>query len=133
MTCIPVAVEKWRRAVAGGGRLLAVVGTALSLAGCYTNDQIARPAAFDYRLRHPIVIAEGPHTIELLIGAKRGGLNGDQRADVLAFATSWRREGTGGIVIDLPSGTRNEAAAAGALDEVRSILLAAGVPPDAVG
>ena len=53
----------------------------------------------------------------------RGGLNGDQRADVLAFANSWRREATGGIVIDLPSGTRNEVAAANAVHEVRSILV----------
>jgi pilus assembly protein CpaD len=105
----------------------------MTLAGCYTNDQFVTPATNDYRLRHPIAIAEGPHTIELFIGENRGGLNADQRADVLAFANTWRRESTGGIVIDLPSGTRNEIAAASAAREARSILAAAGVPPSVIG
>jgi pilus assembly protein CpaD len=94
---------------------------------------VATPAAFDYRLRHPIAIKEGPRTVTLFIGSHRGGLNRDQRADVLAFAHEWRREATGGVVIDVPSGTRNEVAAASAVQEVRSILSAAGVPRHAVG
>jgi pilus assembly protein CpaD len=102
------------------------------LAGCFTSEPPPSPAASDYRLRHPIAIKEGPRTIQLFIGASRGGLNGEQRADVLAFAGSWRREATGGVVIELPSGTRNEVAAANALHEVRAILSAAGVPPNAV-
>lgn len=114
-------------------RVLAIVGCAAMLAGCYTSQQVATPAAFDYRLRHPIAIKEGPRTLELFIGSNRGGLTGEQRADVLAFANRWRREATGGIVIDLPSGTRNEIAAANAVHEVRAILSAAGVPPNAVG
>src|SRR5229473_747221 len=125
------ADERRRSAVAV--RLLAIVGCAAMLAGCYTTTQVASPAAFDYRLRHPIAIKEGPHSLELFIGSNRGGLTGEQRADVLAFANRWRREATGGILIDLPSGTRNELAAANALHEVRAILSAAGVPPSAVG
>jgi pilus assembly protein CpaD len=121
-----------RRRIGMAGRLLVLIGCATMLAGCYTNEMIATPAAFDYRLRHPIAIKEGPRTIELFIGPNRGGLNGDQRADVVAFANNWRREATGGIRIDLPSGTRNELAAANAVHEVRSILSAAGVPPRAV-
>jgi pilus assembly protein CpaD len=113
-------------------RLLTVVGCAALLAGCYTNDRIIGPAAFDYRLRHPIAITEGPRTMQIFIGANRGGLTGDQRSDVLAYAQSWRSEATGGIVIDLPSGTRNEVAAANAVHEVRAILTAAGVPPRSV-
>ena len=74
----------------------------------------------------------GARTVELFIGNNRGGLNGDQRADVVALATTWRQRATGGIVIELPSGTRNEIAAANALHEVRSILAAAGVPPHAM-
>jgi pilus assembly protein CpaD len=93
---------------------------------------VANPAAFDYRLRHPIAIKEGPRTTELLIGTNRGGLTGEQRADVLAFANRWRREATGGVIIELPAGTRNEIAAANAVHEVRAILSAAGVPPQSV-
>jgi pilus assembly protein CpaD len=124
--------EKRRGVGASAVRLLAAVGCATMLAGCYTNQEVAGPAASDYRLRHPIAIKEGPRTVELFIGTSRGGLNGEQRADVLAFANRWRREATGGVVIDLPSGTRNEVAAANAVHEVRAILSAAGVPPEAV-
>ncbi len=121
-----------RRVGALAARLLALVGGAGMLAGCFTTTQVASPAAFDYRLRHPIAIKEGARTVELLVGSNRGGLTGEQRADVLALAGTWRREATGGIVIELPSGTKNEIAAANALHEVRSILSAAGVPPHGI-
>jgi pilus assembly protein CpaD len=116
-----------------GVRILSIMAVAWLLAGCVTNDPVATPAAFDYRLRHPIALNEGPHTVELFIGARRGGLTGEQRADVLAFASRWRREATGGVVIDLPTGTPNEIAAANAVHEVQSILAAGGVPPEAIG
>ena len=51
---------------------------------------------------------------------------------MLSFAHAWRREGAGGVLIDVPAGTPNERGAVAALQEVRSILASAGVPPDAV-
>jgi pilus assembly protein CpaD len=112
--------------------LLTVLGCAGMLAACTTTNEVTGSLPDDYKLRHPIVIKEGVRTVELFIGAKRGSLNETQRAQVLAFAHQWRKEATGGILIDLPAGTSNEAAAAGALPEVRSILAATGVPPDAI-
>jgi pilus assembly protein CpaD len=136
MPSIQLPVEKRRgvkRSLGAAARLLAIAGGAATLAGCFLPDNLANtPAAFDYRLRHPIAIKEGPRTLDLFIGSQRGGLNGDQRAEVLAFANRWRREATGGVIIDVPTGTRNEVAAASAMQEVRAVLIAAGVPPDAV-
>src|ERR1700730_18395295 len=125
-------VEKPRHCGIAVARVLRVCVCAATLAGCYGVREPVTPADFDYRLRHNIAIKEGPRTVELFIGSSRGGLNGEQRVDVLAFANAWRREATGGILIDLPSRTRNAPAAAGALHEVRSVLLAAGVPPSAI-
>jgi pilus assembly protein CpaD len=113
-----------------------VLGTAAAvLAGCYSYtaqevllDQIPN----DYRQRHPIVLKEAPRSVDLFIGNRRGSLNAEQRAQVLSFAQAWRRESTGGVMIDVPSGTPNERSAVAALQEVRSILSSAGVPPDAV-
>ena len=51
---------------------------------------------------------------------------------MLAFAQSWRREATGGVVVDLPVGGSNERAAADALREIQSIIVASGVPPQGV-
>jgi pilus assembly protein CpaD len=114
--------------------LLAMLTGATMLAGCVTAKQevIVGEIPTDYRQRHPIVVKEQPRTVELFIGSQRGALTGAQRSDVLAFAQQWRHEASGGILIDLPSGTPNEFAAADAVREVRSILAAAGVPPDGV-
>jgi pilus assembly protein CpaD len=130
MSSIFVAVL--RRRAAGALRLAAAAGCAAMVAGCNTDQTVTGTVPSDYRQRHPIVIKEGPRTVELFIGNKRGTLTGEQRADVLAFAQEWRREATGGILVDLPSGSSNQIAAAQALTEVRSILAAAGVPPEAV-
>jgi pilus assembly protein CpaD len=59
-------------------------------------------------------------------------LTPSQRADVLAFAQSWRREATGGIIIDVPHGGPTDRAAADSMREVHSILAASGVPGRAV-
>lgn len=115
-------------------RLVLLAGCALLVSGCFarskTDVTLAAPA--DYRQRHPIVVRERDRTVELLIGAQRGALTPMQRAEVLAFAQSWKREATGGIVIEIPSETPNAAAAGGATREVRAILAAANVPPQAV-
>jgi pilus assembly protein CpaD len=105
---------------------------ALALAGCQHNPMttgISDPAPADYRQRHPITVTEGERTLELFVGRSRGGLNPTQRADIGAFAQSWKRESTGGIIIDVPSGTPNAYAASDAVNEVRALLSAAGVPP----
>jgi pilus assembly protein CpaD len=114
-------------------RWLAAASCAAMLAGCVTtSDRPANPSyPMDNRQRHPIAIREGVHTVELFVG-RRGELTLDQRADVLAFAHTWRREAAGGVVIEQPIGTSNEAAAAGALQEVRAMLVNMGVPPQGI-
>src|SRR5262245_21249827 len=119
--------------VAAALRMLVLgAGTAV-LAGCYTaHEALLDSIPTDYRQRHPIVLKEAPRTVELFIGNRRGTLTPAQRAEVLAFAQNWRREGTGGVLIDVPHRTPNERSAIAALQEVRSILAAVGVPPEAV-
>jgi pilus assembly protein CpaD len=50
----------------------------------------------------------------------------------MGLVQSWRREATGGIIIDVPAGTTNESSASAAYREIRSLMAAAGVPPYAV-
>jgi pilus assembly protein CpaD len=120
------------------GRRRWTVGAALlaataALGACtHTNDETVASIPNDYRLRHPIVIQEADHTIEVLVGTRRGGLTASQRADVAAFAQSWLHEGTGGIAIDMPTATSNAYAANQTLHEIEAMLSAAGVPPHGV-
>src|SRR5262245_32006424 len=131
MTHIQCSLAK--RSVRAALGLAALAVAAGFLAGCASTQQVATASVpTDYRNRHPITLREGPRTVELFIGSKRGTLSPAQRAEVLAFAGEWRREATGGILIDLPSETTNAVAAANALHEVRSLLSGAGVQAQAV-
>lgn len=112
-------------------RLVVVGSIAALLSGCYVPKQtVSIPN--DYRKRHPITLKEGERTVQIFIGNSRSGLNASQRADVLSFAQEWRKESTGGVIIDLPSGTANEMATSGTIPEIRSILAASGIPPHAI-
>lgn len=102
----------------------------LALGACTTTGQDALTASVpdDYRLRHPIAIEEANHSMVVFIGQGRGGLSASQRADVIGLARTWRREATGAIVADVPVDTPNARAAASAFRDIRSILVAGGVP-----
>jgi len=131
MISTPAMVAGWRGAQAL--RLALIATCAVALAACTnTTREVTGSVGSDVRQRHPIVLKEGPQTVELFIGDKRGTLSGSQRAEVLAFAHEWRREATGGILIDVPAGSSNAGAAASAAREARSILQTAGVPPHAI-
>lgn len=108
---------------------------AATLGACQTSRETTAsvpPPSNDYRQRHPIAVVEKDQTVLLFVGRGRGGLTPAQRADVLAFVQAWKREASGGIIIDMPVRTPNERAAADTLPEIQSILVGAGVPPNGV-
>src|ERR1700674_3326895 len=123
-----------RRSAAAALRAALVVGYGLLVCGCQTDQKItaAPDVPTDYRMRHPITITEAGRTLQLFIGANRSALTGQQRAELLAFAQTWKSEATGGVLIDLPTGSVNEHSAADALHEIQSILAASGVPPNSM-
>jgi len=131
MTANLSPIASWRR-LETFARTLAAFGVALMVAGCYTPTGTTASIPNDYRKRHPIALKEGERIVEILVGTNRGGLTASQRADILAFARAWKREATGGIIVDLPVGASNEIAASDATREIRAILTAAGVPPHGV-
>ena len=115
-------------------RLLTAAGLAVMLAGCYETTKVVeeRKYPFDYRDRHPVTLGEGNRSVDVFVGRNRGGLSPSQRADVLSFAQTWRRDATSGFVIDVPRGTPADRAAADSLREINSILAASGVPRRAI-
>jgi pilus assembly protein CpaD len=101
------------------------------LGACTHTDEAVTTvsAPGDYRLRHPIAIQEADRSVVIFVGHARGGLSASQRADVMGLAQTWLHEGTGAISADVPVDTPNARAAADSLREIRSLLVAAGVPP----
>src|SRR5262249_9844487 len=111
----------------------AAILAAAALAGCTTYHAVTvDDYPEDVRIRHPISVREGFGKLELFVGVNRGALTPAQQADVLAFAHTWRRESSGGVLIDIPAGTPNAHAAHEAAQEVRAILTAAGVSPSVI-
>jgi pilus assembly protein CpaD len=110
--------------------VLSIAAVAAALAGCVTEKEAYTPT--DYRSRHAIAIKESNRTVDVFVGSSRGPLTPTQRAEVAGFAHVWKREATGGIVVDAPAGTPNEGAAAQSIREIRSIFTAVGVPPHVV-
>ncbi|TWA93590.1 CpaD family pilus assembly protein [Bradyrhizobium stylosanthis] len=115
-----------KRATGFGG---ALVGIALALGGCQHDEIATASIPDDYKQRHPIAIEEQNRSIVVFVGHARGGLTAAQRADVMGVASTWLREGTGAIHIDVPAGTPNARPAAESMREIQAMLSAAGVPP----
>lgn len=131
MTGLLTAIVKCRGSTAL--RVLALAGLATSLAGCYQTQRVTEAQyPDDYRQRHPITLKEREHTVEVFVGRNRGGLTPSERADVLSFAQLWRREATSGIIVDVPHSRLIDRASAESMREVQSILLASGVPRNAI-
>jgi pilus assembly protein CpaD len=113
-------------------RVAGCIALAALLSGCYTTREVTDMVPTDHRLRHPISIQEGEKTVALLIGNQRGTLTPAQRADTISLAHAWKREATGGIIIDVPTGGGNAKSAAEAAREVQSLLFSAEVPQHVV-
>ncbi len=134
MQTVRTTIARPRGIAALAVRAAFVGACAVFVCACNTDNQVAGvpDVPTDYRLRHPITIGEADHTLEVFVGSNRGALNPTQRAEVAEFAHTWKREATGGVVVDLPVGTNNEHAAAEAMRAIRSILVASGVPANGV-
>ena len=85
-----------RSAAPAAIRGILIAGFTALLAACNsTTKEITSSIPNDYRERHPITIVEGKQTLELFVGAGRGGLTPTQRAEVLAEAQFVTRRAAG--------------------------------------
>ncbi|SDK31543.1 MULTISPECIES: CpaD family pilus assembly protein [Bradyrhizobium] len=123
----PHRLQSWRL-------LGALLGLSCALGACNQTTEIvtASVPGNDYKLRHPIAVTEANQSIVVFVGHARGGLSGPQRVDIAGLAQSWVREGTGAIVADVPADPVYGRAAAASYREIRSILMARGVPSNAI-
>jgi len=95
-------------AAAGAGRAKRAVALLLvagPLAGCGMNKVYA-PAdpGYDYRDRHPVVLAEAQTSVELLPQFADGALDAETRRRLIELVAQYRRFGHGMITMLAPSG-----------------------------
>ncbi|MCW6506492.1 CpaD family pilus assembly protein [Lichenifustis flavocetrariae] len=117
-------------AVARPLALLLVLAGTLASAGCSSPVDRAvatMPVSEDYRLRHPVVLANAPQRLDIFFVGPTGQLDVPQARQLEAFARSYLAEGQSGLQIAIPEGAVDHAAAERTLTAVRRALLQIGV------
>lgn len=106
------------RKLAGASLMLV---SALMVTGCMKNrttTQVMYPD--DVRERHPIVLGTKVKTLDLF--AMGGGIGERQTEELAGFVASYRREGRGPIMVQVPTGPGAGRDQGGAVNAVRRIL-----------
>jgi pilus assembly protein CpaD len=124
----------------GGGLLRRAVLTlagAIVLAGCQTSNypeiqETGSLRAFRDTDRHPIVVEPGEVQLQLDVPGFTQGLAPRQVSQLRAFLEDYRSVGDGELVVTVPSGTANEAAAAAAVTDVRNLITESRITKTAV-
>lgn len=101
----------------------ALLVLAAPLSGCGLNKVYA-PAVpgYDYRDRHPVVLAEAPASLDLLPQTATGTLDGETRRRLQGFVGQYRRFGQGMITIMAPSGGPDPKGARRSVELIRAFL-----------
>ena len=102
-----------------------------TLAGCATADRtkVSSIPTDDYRVRHPIILAQDERKLDVFIAANHG-LDRHTAAQIREFGMQYRMFGRGPITIVMPAGPRESNPATVAA--VRSALAAGGASPPVV-
>lgn len=116
-----------RGGLALGGTLLSVL--AVLSAGCSTTSTSdPEPLAYDYRLRHPIMISEEPEVLDIPVGMNGPAVSRDIETAIRNYVAGYQADGTGAITIQVPTASANQVAATSTGQAVHYALVRAGVP-----
>lgn len=117
------------------GTAALVLGSALTLASCgnLNKDGMSTGAIpDDYRTRHPIMINEVEHTLDVPIASGDRSLTIGLQDSISGFAQEYRNSSSGIIQIMTPQGSANAGAAAHARKQIRQLLVARGIPANRI-
>jgi pilus assembly protein CpaD len=110
-------------------KLLAASLLALSAAGCKSLEEPGVYSAgftiVDPLEKNPIMVSQQPATLNLRVPRNASGLSDSQRRDVAGFLHHFRNTGMGNtrLVISVPAGAPNEAAANRMMTEIKSMIV----------
>jgi len=105
------------------GAMAGALALAMTLGACAKRaDVTGSLAPTDVRERHPIVLRDAPRSLDVFIGRAGGRLDARQAEDVASFARDYARSGRGGLVAEVPTGTRRDLATHDTLNAIRAIL-----------
>lgn len=115
-----------------GRRVAALALLSLVFAGCSKVDRTVTTSAVavDYHERHPILLANGVHSLDVFLIAQGEQFDYRQKQDIIAFSSTYLAQGQGRIRVMVPRGQVDEHAAEATLTAVRRGLASAGVKGD---
>ncbi len=115
-------------------RTVLIAGVAAAaLAGCTTNRQeIVGSIPDDYRLNHPIVLANQLVTLDIPVANETPSLSRDIASNIMAFGDRFMAGGGSVLTIVVPQGSGNAAAARHIAPQIRRALVHGGVPEQAI-
>lgn len=110
---------------------VALAASTMTLAGCgnLRPDGDLRTASIenDYRVRHPIKLAEAEHSIDIPVATGDVKLSRGIEDTIRGFGQNYKSNSSGVIQIAVPSGSINARAARAVVPQVRRQLAAEGV------
>src|SRR3954454_18462678 len=109
------------------GAALAVIAAFSTGCSSYSSSDV-ETAPYDYRERHPILISNEPQTYKVHVGMSGPAFSPQLEAALRDYVRDYREHGTGGITIQVPTGSANEVAAASTGHALHYALVRAGVP-----
>ena len=111
-------------------RTLAIASLGLLAAGCVSAREEAENAIPNSLDRFPLVAEE--QTDQTLLAVHPRGLSRTQAAAVAQMGARWREAGGRGVMVRAPQGAAQQADAYMMAEQVRGVLIDAGVAPDAI-
>ena len=105
--------------------------TAAAVSGCADSRDRMTTSAIndDYRQRHPIVLTEKEHNIDIPVAANDRHLTTGMRDTIRGFVQDYRAHASGTVEILSPRESVNALAASALRRQIRRELVANGIPP----
>ncbi|MCV3768456.1 CpaD family pilus assembly protein [Rhizobium sp. TRM95796] len=117
----------------GGGVALALIA-ALAASSCASKRDLQTTGSIpdDYRTRHPIMLAEVRHDLDVPVGAGETGLTAATRDLIRGFAQDYTTTSKSTMTVAIPVGAPNSAASHRLSGEIRQALASYGVKPQRI-
>jgi pilus assembly protein CpaD len=109
-----------------------LAASAVLLSGCGNSQLTTGSIPDDYRTRHPIVLAEGEHALDIPVASGDVRLSIGMKDTVKGFAQNFASSPAGVVQIQVPHGSYNTAAAQRLAGDIRRTLTTSGIRPDRI-
>lgn len=109
---------------------MALIALSAAVSSCATPpDNMATGAlSDDYRQRHPIVLTQAEHNVDIPVAAGDRSLTPGMRDTVRGFSQDYRSHSTGTVEIQSPQGSTNSPSVMSMRRQIRQELVRTGIP-----